>query len=367
MTTPLRTLIAALDAWAAPAFQESYDNAGLLVGSPDQPITGVLVSLDATEAVVDEAVARGCNVIVAHHPIIFKGLKKITGRTYVERTVIKAIKQDVAIFAAHTNLDHVRTGVNAHIAERIGLQNTRVLAPKTGTLSKLVVFVPTTHTQAVLNALHEAGAGQIGNYDRCSFRVGGTGTFRPLSGANPVIGQVNQDELVVEDRVEVIFSTHRERAMLAAMRQAHPYEEVAHDLYALANENPDVGAGMIGTLPEPLAETDFLIHLKQTMQLPLIRHTAWLGRRVARVAVCGGAGSFLLPDALRAGADAFVTADYKYHEFFDADGQTMICDIGHYESEVFTKALIARYLSGKFANFAILLSDTVTNPVNYFI
>ena len=366
MTTPLiRDLTRYLDAWAPPAYQESYDNAGLIVGDPNVPVTGVLVSLDATEAIVDEAIAKGCNVIVAHHPIVFKGLKKLNGKNYVERTVIKAIKNDIAIFAAHTNLDSVAGGVNYHIASRLGLQNVQILAPKAQTLSKLVVYVPDADLPNVLAAVHEAGAGHIANYDHCSFRVGGTGTFRPLDGAKPVVGEVAKDETVAEQRLEVLLPTYLEAAVVRAMQQAHSYEVPAYDLYALNNTNQTVGSGAVGDLPEAMAEADWLRHLKSRMNVTVIRHTALRNKPVSRVAVCGGAGSFLLPDAIRAGADVFVTADYKYHEFFDADGRTVICDIGHYESEVFTKDLIAQHLRQKFTTFAVILAGTDTNPVRY--
>ncbi len=362
----LRELTAYLESLAPAAYQESYDNSGLLVGDLTAEITGVLVSLDATEAVVEEAIANGCNVVVAHHPIVFKGLKRFTGRTYVERTVIKAIKNDVALYAIHTNLDNVMGGVNFTIAEKLGLQNVRILAPKSQLLSKLVVFVPVESTQTLLNALYEAGGGQIGNYDHCSFRTEGTGTFRPLTGANPVIGTVGDDESLTEHRVEVLFPSHLESAMLAAMRQAHPYEEVAYDLYALNNPNQTVGSGAVGDLPAPMYAREWLRYLKHQMDLPLIRHTALPDKPIRRVAVCGGAGGFLLNNAVRAGADVFVTADYKYHEFFDADNRITICDIGHYESEVHTKDLLAGHLAKKFTTFAVILSQTVTNPVQYF-
>lgn len=366
MTTPLlRDLTRYLDAWAPPAYQESYDNAGLIVGDPNTPITGVLVSLDATEAIVDEAIARGCNVIVAHHPIVFKGLKKLNGKNYVERTVIKAIKHDVAIFAAHTNLDNVAGGVNYHIANRLGLQNVQILAPKAQTLSKLVVYVPEADLPTVLAAVYEAGAGHIANYDHCSFRVGGTGTFRPLNGAKPVVGEVAKEETVAEQRLEVLLPTYLEGAVVRAMQQAHSYEVPAYDLYALNNTNQTVGSGAVGDLAEPMDELNWLKHLKSQMQATAIRHTPLRNKPIRRVAVCGGAGSFLLPDAIRAGADVFVTADYKYHEFFDADGRILICDIGHYESEVFTKDLIAQHLRQKFTTFAVILADTDTNPVRY--
>jgi dinuclear metal center YbgI/SA1388 family protein len=366
MTVLLRHLTAHLEALAPLAYQEDYDNAGLIVGNPDQAITGVLVSLDATEAVVDEAIARGCNVVVAHHPIVFRGLKRFTGRTYVERTVMKAIKHDIAIYAAHTNLDHVTGGVNFKIAEKLGLQHPQILTPKSQTLNKLAFFVPIADTEQVLNALFEAGAGQIGNYERVSFRAEGVGAFTPTPGARPVIGQVGQAETVAEHRAEVLLPKHLAQQVVAALKKAHPYEEVAYDLYPLNNTNAEVGAGVVGMLPQPMTETDWLAYLKQTMNLTVIRYTPLRQELVQRVAVCGGAGSFLLNDAIRAGADVFVTADYKYHEFFDADGKIIICDIGHYESEVFTKDLLQNHIAQKFFTFAIFLSETDTNPVRYF-
>lgn len=364
--TQLRDLTTYLETFAPLAYQESYDNSGLLVGDPSLTITGVLVSLDATEAVVDEAIAKNCNVIIAHHPIVFKGLKKLTGKTYIERTVIKAIKNDIAIYAAHTNLDNVAGGVNFKIAEKLTLQHVTILAPKTQVLSKLVTFVPSKDTQQVLDALYEAGAGQIGNYANCSFRVGGTGTFLPKETAQPTIGAVSQYTEEAENRIEVIVPSHQQSQLLAALRRAHPYEEVAYYLTTVDNQNQTVGSGAIGDLPEPLDGPSWLAFLKENMNLPLIRHTPLSDRPIRRVAVCGGVGSFLLPDAIRAGADVFVTADYKYHEFFDADSRIVICDIGHYESEVFTKELISQHLAKKFTTFAVILSETNTNPVRYF-
>ncbi len=362
----IRQITAYLEALAPLAYQESYDNAGLIVGDANAEATGVLCTLDATEAVVDEAIAKGCNLIVAHHPIVFKGLKKINGKTYVERTVIKAIKNDVAIYATHTNLDSVTGGVNFKIAEKLGLQNVRILAPKGQVLSKLVTFVPVNDAQRVLDALHEAGAGQIGNYSRASFRSEGTGAYQANPGANPALGEVGEYHKEPEYRIEVIFSNHQQQAILAALRQSHPYEEIAYDLINLANQNQTVGSGAVGELPEALDGVAWLSYLKEHMNLNLVRHTPVLARPIKRVAVCGGTGSFLLPDAMGAGADVFVTADYKYHEFFDADGRMLICDIGHYESEVFTKELISQHLAKKFTTFAVILSETDTNPVRYF-
>jgi len=362
----IRHLAAHMEQLAPLAYQESYDNAGLIVGDPNTDITGVLVALDATEAVIDEAIAKGCNVVVAHHPIVFKGLKKLTGRNYVERAVVKAIKSDVALYAAHTNLDNVVGGVNFKIAEKLGLQNVQILAPKTQVLTQLVTFVPIADTQRVLDALHEAGAGQIGKYENCSFRVEGTGAYQAGPDANPVLGAIGAYHREAEHRIEVIIPTHQQEQLLAALRQAHPYEEVAYYLTPVANANQGVGSGAVGDLSEPLNGSGWLSCLKEKMNLALIRHTPLRDRVISRVAVCGGVGSFLLPDAVRAGADVFVTADYKYHEFFDADGRITICDIGHYESEVYTKDLIQQHLAKKFATFAVILSETNTNPVRYF-
>lgn len=365
--TLIKEIITELEKLAPLPYQEDYDNAGLLVGSPQTTVTGILFTLDITEEIVEEAIAKQCNLVVAHHPIIFKGLKKLNGKNYVERTVIKAIKNDVALYATHTNLDHVVGGVNWQIAERLGLQNIKILAPKRQLLTQLAFFCPIENTQAVLDALFEAGAGAIGEYQHCSFRGEGLGTFLPGSNANPAIGSQGKLETVHEHRVEVMLPSHLQGQVLAALKRAHPYEEVAYYLTQLENENQEVGAGAIGELPEALDSHSFLWHLKDNMQADVVKHTEPTGKPIRRVAVCGGAGSFLLRNAIGAGADAFITADYKYHEFFDADGRIMICDIGHYESEVFTKNLLFNYISRKFSNFALCLSEVSTNPVRYFV
>lgn len=354
-----------LETLAPLPYQEEYDNAGLIVGDATLPVTGVLVCLDSTEDIIDEAISLGCNLVIAHHPIVFRGLKKLTGKNYIERTLIKAIKNDIAIYATHTNLDNVSGGVNFKIAEKLGLENIQILAPKKQQLSQLAVFVPQTHTQALIDALHEAGAGEIGNYDHCSFRVGGTGSFRPKENANPFIGTINQDERVEEDRVEVVFPSYLSNKVLAAMKAAHPYEVVAHQVYTLENTNSEIGSGIVGNLPDAIEEKDFLLYIKKRMAVQVIRHTALLDKPIQRVAVCGGSGGFLLNHAIAAKADVFITADYKYHEFFDADKRIIIADIGHYESEQYTKELLQDYISKKFTNFAVHLSKTNTNPIYY--
>jgi len=362
----IRNITDHLEQWAPLSYQESYDNSGLITGSPDWEVKAVLVTLDCTEPVVQEAVDKGCNLIVAHHPIVFKGLKKLTGRTYVERTVIKAIENRVAIYAIHTNLDHVATGVNRKICEKLGLKNLRVLAPKNDILSKLVTFIPRENAETVMQALYQAGAGQIGNYQNCSFQTEGTGTFMPNDQANPHIGQAHRQESVREMRAEVIFPQHLEGAVLRALRAAHPYEEVAYYLSSLRNEHQEVGAGMTGELDTPLEPFEFLKRLKHNMALQTLRHTRLLQGPIRKVAVCGGSGSFLLPQAIRSKSDIFITADFKYHEFFDAEDRIVVADIGHYESEVYTKDLICEELSKKFPTFAINFSETITNPISYF-
>ncbi len=367
----LADLVRFLDALAPPAWQESYDNAGLQCGDPAQEITGATIALDCTEAVVAEAVARGHNLVVCHHPVVFRPLKSLTGRTPPERILLAAIRADVAIYATHTNLDHVAHGVNAEFARRLGLRAPRILAPKAdGALRQLVAFVPSAAREPVLAALHAAGAGQIGQYRECSFRSAGYGRFRPTATANPVVGQAGGPcEEVAEERLEVIFPAPAQRAVLAALRHAHPYEEIAYAVTRLENELAEVGAGMIGELPTPLPPAEFLAHLRTALDLPLVKHTALPadGRLIARVALCGGAGAFLIGAALGARADAFVTGDLKYHEYFDADGRLLLCDVGHYESEVATGELLRAALQREFPTFAARLTAVVTNPVCYYV
>lgn len=346
-------------------YQESYDNSGLIVGDHTREVTGVLVALDCTEAVVDEAIVLGANVIVAHHPIVFKGLKRLTGSNYVERTVIKAIEHKIALIAVHTNLDHMPDGVNAVIADKLKLKDQQILSPKAGILNKLVVFVPELQKAVVAEVLFAAGAGKIGNYDSCSFSTEGAGTFRPLEGADPFIGAIGEMEKVMESRLEVLVPQDRLPAVIAAMLEAHPYEEVAYDVIPVSNAHARIGAGMVGDLETPVAALDFLKEVKATFRCGTIRYTDLMNKTIRRVAVCGGAGGFLLQDAIRAKADIFITADYKYHEFFDADGQIIIADIGHFESEHYTSELLVALLTKKFSNFAVRLTNVNTNPIKY--
>ncbi|HTN17663.1 MAG TPA: Nif3-like dinuclear metal center hexameric protein, partial [Chitinophagaceae bacterium] len=337
------------------------------VGNPSDEVTGALLSLDITEAVLDEAVAKSCNLIIAHHPVIFSGIKNLTGRNYVQRIVQKAIKNDLNLLAIHTNLDNMRNGVNKRIADRLGLQDTRILSPVSGNLLKLCTYVPSNHAASLLQALFAAGAGHIGAYSECSFSSTGQGTFRGSKDSHPYIGSAGgAQEKVQEDKIEVLVPIHLKNMVEQALIAAHPYEEVAFDWLQLHNDNPETGAGMTGSLPLPVPATAFLTLLKKEMKAGVVRHTALPDKAIQKIAVCGGSGSFLLKDAIAAGADVFVTADFKYHQFFDAEGKILIADIGHFESEQFTVEIFDDILKKKNVTFAVLLSTLDTNPIKYF-
>ena len=363
----IRQITQTLESFAPLAYQESYDNAGLLTGSANWECTGAVCSLDATLAVLQEAKAAGANLVVAHHPILFKGITKITGKNYVEEALIYAIKNDIAIYAIHTNLDNVWGGVNSVIAQKIGLTNCQILQPKKSILTKLVTFVPTPQLMQVQEALFAAGAGNIGEYSETSFSSEGIGSFRGSALSNPTIGTPGVREQVEETRIEVILPNYLEHQIVTALKEAHPYEEVAYDLIPLNNLNQQVGSGMIGQLQSPMEENAFLSLLSTQFDLKLVKHTPLLGKKVQKVALCGGAGSFLIKDAIAAGADFFVSADIKYHEFFDANNQLVVADIGHWESEQYTIELLFSLITSKFPNFAVLKSTVQTNPVRYFL
>jgi dinuclear metal center YbgI/SA1388 family protein len=364
--TKIKDVISYLETIAPLSYQESYDNSGLLTGKELDRVTGVIISLDCTEAVVEEAIAKKCNLIVTHHPIIFSGLKKITGKNYVERTVITAVKNDIAIYAIHTNLDNLISGVNFQIAKLLGLKNLSILNAKPNTLNKLVSFVPLKKKDSLLQALYKAGAGNIGNYSECSFSTEGVGSFTPNDNANPVIGLQGTNEQVNETRIEVLVPQHLAGKIIAALKDAHPYEEVAYYISSVQNLNQEIGAGITGEFKNEISQTDFLQLLKRTMQLEVIKFTKGYSGNVKKIAICGGSGSFLLNAAISSNSDAYVSADFKYHEYFDAENHLMICDIGHYESEVATKDLLYDILSKKFSSFALNLSEIDTNPISYF-
>ncbi len=355
-----------IEEFAPIALQESYDNAGLIVGSPSMDITAALLCIDVTEDVINEAIEKKANLIISHHPIIFSGVKKITGRNYVERCIIKAIKNDIAIYAAHTNIDAVKAGVNKVICNKLHLIDLQILLPAKNILKKLVTYVPVNHAEAVRTAICNAGAGKIGEYDQCSFNVSGTGTFRASQSANPYVGKINEIHSENEVRLETIFVSYQQSEILKALVESHPYEEVAYDIYSLDNEYNKAGMGMIGRLEEPIETKQFFNQLKEIFKIPCIKHTKIHTQKIEKVAVCGGSGAMLLSRAKLAAADIFITGDIKYHQFFDAENEIIIADIGHFESEQFTTELFYEILSKKFSNFAFLLSEVKTNPVFYY-
>ncbi|WP_107040250.1 Nif3-like dinuclear metal center hexameric protein [Brumimicrobium mesophilum] len=366
MKLKVKDITSFLEGMAPLSSQESYDNSGLIVGNREMEVTEVLLSLDCIEDTVEEAIQIGANLIIAHHPIVFGGLKQLNGKNYVERTVINAIKNDIAIYAIHTNLDNYKFGVNYEIAQRIGISNPRILAPKKNVLKKLVFFCPENDSDKVTQAIFEAGGGNIGEYSECSFESSGDGFFKPGENSNPTSGTIGAREKVNEKRIEVIIPVHKEGQIIKAMKEAHPYEEVAHDIYLISNVNQDEGSGMIGELEKPMEVGAFLTHIKEAFDCGIIRHTELVKKEIKTVAFCGGSGSFLLTNAKRAQADIYITGDFKYHEFFDAEKAIIIADIGHFESEQYTPHLILALLKKNFINFAFHLSKVNTNPINYF-
>lgn len=361
----IREIISSIESFAPLAFQEDYDNAGLIVGDQEQEAKGALITVDVTEEIIDEAINKKINLIIAHHPIIFVGLKKITGKNYIERIIIKALKNNIAIYAAHTNLDNIQGGVNSKIAEKLNLQNTRILAPLNNHLMKLVYFVPVGHAEQTRKAVFDAGAGHIGNYDMCSYNMEGVGSFRAGEDTHPFVGKKNKIHYEDEIRIETIFPKHLKHKIINALIEAHPYEEVAYDIYPLDNRLDKVGAGIIGELAKEVPEIEFLELVKKTFQAQCIRHTKLFNKPISKIAVCGGSGSFLLNEAIKQSADIFISADFKYHQFFDAEDKIIIADIGHFESEQVTKELFYELLIKKFPKFAVYLTEINSNPINY--
>ncbi len=355
-----------LEELAPLAYAEDFDNVGLLVGNKNAKITGILVTLDTLEAVVDEAINEKCNLIVSFHPIIFKGLKKLTGKSYVERVVMKAIKHDIAIYSIHTALDNTIQGVNDMICYTLGLTNKRILIPQSETIKRLTTYVPKDEAEQLRTALFSTGAGAIGNYSNCSFNVEGYGTFKGNENTNPTKGNKGSLHTEAETKISITFPKHLESQVIQTLCKAHSYEEVAYEVTTLENKNQQIGMGMVGELEDSMDELAFLAFLKNKMNTKCIRHSSFLNKKIKKIAVLGGSGSFAIEAAKAAGADAFITADLKYHDFFTAENSILLADVGHYESEQFTKNLLVAYLTKKITNFAIILSKTNTNPVKYF-
>ena len=361
----IKEILTILEEMAPLAYAEDFDNVGLLVGNQNDEATGILVCHDALESVIDEAIAKKCNLVVCFHPILFSGLKKITGKNYVERAVLKAIKNDIAIYAVHTALDNHKNGVNKIFCNALGLKNTKVLVPKQNFIQKLVTYTIPENVEKVRNALFDAGAGKIGNYEDCSFNSHGIGTYMGNENSNPEIGERFEFVEAQEIKIEVTFEKHLQSKILKALFSNHVYEEVAYEIYDLQNSHQNIGLGMIGELENPMSEIDFLEFVKDKMQCGGIRHSQLLGKQVKKIAVLGGSGSFAIKNAIQANVDVFLTSDLKYHNFYEAENQIVLADIGHFESERYTKNYIVDFLKEKITNFAIVLSEENTNPVKY--
>ncbi|MBP6978600.1 MAG: Nif3-like dinuclear metal center hexameric protein [Bacteroidales bacterium] len=361
----LAQIVGVLEESAPLKWQEDYDNSGLMIGDPERDVSKALICVDVTQSVLNEAVDKKCDLIISHHPLIFKGIKKLTSGSLTERMVIQAVKNDIAVYSIHTNLDNLDRGVSWALGEKIGLRHSQVLAPRKGLLCKLVTFCPVDHADRVRQALFDAGAGCIGNYDSCSFNLTGTGSFRSGEECHPFVGETGKLHFENEVRIETIYPVHLEKEVVRVLKDTHPYEEVAYDLYPLENEYNKMGSGIIGDLENPMEDLKFLDMVKSVSGSIVLRHSALQGQKVSKIAVCGGSGSFLIREAIARKADVFLTADLKYHDFFEADKRILLVDIGHYESEQFVKELIASILVKKMPTFAVLITENNTNPVHY--
>ena len=363
----IKDIIAEIENYAPLSLQESYDNSGIQIGDVNQSITGILLCLDVTEEVIDEAIELDCNFIISHHPLIFKGIKSLTGATYIERAIIKACQNKIVVYAAHTNLDNAMGGVNYKIASKLGLQNIRILSPLKNALLKLITFVPTAQAEQVRNALFNAGAGKIGDYDSCSYNVSGEGTFRAGENANPFCGEIGELHTETEIRIETVLPAYKKSAVLRALFLSHPYEEPAYDLYPLENAWAQAGSGVVGELPAEEDERSFLLRLKEIFHSDCIKHTQLSGRKVKEVAICGGSGAFLIPEAIRYGADVFITGEAKYNDYYDVENKILLAVIGHHESEICTKEIFFEIITKKIPNFGVHFSNVNVNPINYLI
>jgi len=361
----IQEVVKVLEDWAPLTYAEEYDNVGLLVGDTQKTCTGILITIDSIEDVVDEAINKKYNLIVSFHPIIFSGIKKLTGENYVQKTMIKAIKNDIAIYAIHTALDKHKFGVNYKISEMIGLKKTKILMPEKNSLKKLTTYIPENKADMLLQKMHEVGGGKIGNYEECSFKIDGTGSYKGNKISNPYIGKKSIKQNVKEVQINVLFLKHLQKKILETLFNYHPYEEISFEIINLDNSNQDVGFGMIGFLEKPLSEKDFISEVKSKMKISLLKHSPLINKKIHKVSVLGGSGSFAIFPSIAQSADALITSDLKYHDFFKAEKKILLLDIGHYESEQYTKNLIMEYLNKKMPNFGVALAETSTNPVKY--
>lgn len=364
MNTTIYQVIEYLEGIAPVCYQESYDNSGLLVGNPNAILKKGLICLDVTQSVMDEAVKNGCNLIISHHPLIFNPLKRLTGNSLCENLVVQAIKNDIVIYAIHTNLDNLLCGVNKIFAENLNLTNFRILKPSQNNLYKLVTYIPDEHTEHVRQELFKVGAGSIGNYSSCSYNSEGYGTFKANENANPFVGNKNELHKENETRTEMIFPVHLKKQVISTLIYNHPYEEPAFDIIPIANTNKNTGSGMIGELKNEMNEAEFLQLMKKQLELSCIKHSKFTDKRIKTVAICGGSGSFLIPEAIKQKADIFISSELKHNHFIEYSDAILLADIGHFESEILTKRLLYDILIEKFSNFAVSLNER--NPISYF-
>lgn len=348
------------------SYQENYDNSGLLIGDPHMNVSSALLCVDVTEEVISEAIHEGAGIIISHHPAIFRPVKNIAGNDITTRIIKAAVKNDIAVYAAHTNVDNLYNGVNNKLCSKLGLSDIKILSPLQGQLNKLITYVPHNKAEEVREALFNTGAGNIGNYDSCSFNVEGRGSFRASEGTHPYTGSIGKLHYEDETRIETVFPEHLRKKVIHTLLSVHPYEEVAYDIFALENSDESAGAGMIGELAAPVTEKNFLASIKKVLKCPSLRHSRLLGEKIKRVAVCGGSGSFLIGKAVSARADIFITSDVKYHQFFEADNKLIIVDAGHFETEQFTIEIFYEILQKKLPNFAIRFSSINTSPIYYY-
>ena len=361
----IKEILHTIEQLAPIPLQENFDNSGIQIGDVNQEAKGAVVCIDVTEAVMDEAIALGCNLIISHHPLAFRSFKSLTGKNYVERCMIKACKHDIVVYAAHTNLDNAAQGINHYLAEMLNLQHVRILDPQKGKLLKLVTFVPHSHAELVRNTLFNVGAGNIGNYDSCSYNVSGEGTCKAGENTNPFTGEIGELHTEPEVRIEIILPIYKQSEVKRALIAVHPYEEPAYDFYLLENTWSQAGSGIVGTLAEETEEEDFLYLLKDTFHLKTIQHSALRGKPVRDIAICSGSGSFLIPKAISYSADVFITGEAKYNDYYDVEDKILLATVGHYESEIFTKNIFFDIISKKYPTFAVYMSGFDVNPVNY--
>ena len=361
----VKDVIDHLDEFAPLCYAEEFDNVGLIIGDYNQKVKGILVTLDSTEIVVEEAIKKKCNLIISFHPIIFNDLKSITKKNYVDRVIHKAIKNDIAIVAIHTALDNSIIGVNSTICKRLKIKDSKILIPKEKTIKKLTTYIPYKNVERLKSEIFKIGGGSIGKYENCSFSYEGMGSFKGNEQSSPKIGEKLKFTEVKEICVNITFLKHLEQRIINVLKDNHPYEEIAYEIITLDNYNQNIGMGMIGNLDKPMQENNFISFVKKQMKSSSIKHSKRLGKKIQKVAVLGGSGSFGIENAINSGADAYVTSDLKYHDYFRAEDKLLLLDIGHYESEQFTKKLMFDFLTKKIPNFAIVLSKTNTNPIKY--